>query len=353
MKKIRCAASVSYDIVIGEGILSKSAEMIENAIGEKPRLAVITDDIVDSLHGAALDEALSGFDRVKFVFPNGESSKNIRTYEAILEFLCENSITRNDVIVAFGGGVCGDMAGFAAATYLRGIRFVQIPSTLLAMVDSSVGGKTAIDLAGGKNLCGAFWQPSLVICDPLLLKTLPADIFADGMAEVIKYGVMGDAELFAGLLEKSIPLGMEEMISRCISVKRDIVEKDERESGVRALLNFGHTAAHGIEKLSSYEISHGRAVGMGMIIAARASAGEGLCSFALAEKIEKAVKLWGLDTVCPYNASELSECAMRDKKRAGDKIKLILCKKEGECIIRSTLVSELCSFFEKGLEGGN
>ncbi len=349
MKTVRCRASVAYDIVIGEGVLEKSAELLNKALGSKPRLAVITDDRVDSLHGDALDEALLGFETVKYVFPNGEGSKNIKTYGEILEFLCENSITRNDVIVAFGGGVCGDMAGFAAATYLRGIRFVQIPTTLLAMVDSSVGGKTAIDLAGGKNLCGAFWQPSLVICDPLLLKTLPEDIFADGMAEVIKYGVMGDSELFSALLEKSIPGGAEEMIARCVSVKRDIVEEDERESGVRALLNFGHTAAHAIEKLSDFEISHGRAVGMGMVIAARSAARDGLCSADLAEKVEKAVRLWGLDVSCPYGAAQMAECALKDKKRSGDKIKLILPEKEGKCVISSVFVSELCRFFEKGL----
>mgnify|MGYP003299646527 CR=1 FL=1 len=192
MERIKVSASREYDVIIDGGILRDAGKYIESALGGHPKLAIITDDRVDSLHGEALEAALSDFEYVKFVFKNGEASKNIKIYGEILEFLAENDITRTDAIVAFGGGVVGDMAGFAASTFLRGIRFVQIPTTLLAMVDSSVGGKTAIDLGAGKNLCGTFWQPSLVLCDPYLLRTLEDETFSDGMAEVIKYGVIFD-----------------------------------------------------------------------------------------------------------------------------------------------------------------
>lgn len=350
MKKIKVSASREYDIIIGSGILSQADSYIEKALGGHPRLAVITDDRVDSLHGKKLEKALSGFETVKFVFKNGEESKNIKTYGEILEFLAENSITRTDAIVAFGGGVVGDMAGFAASTFLRGIKFVQIPTTLLAMVDSSVGGKTAIDLAAGKNLCGTFWQPSLVLCDHTLLSTLPDEIFSDGMAEVIKYGVIRDQELFDTLLKKNVKSDPEEIIARCVEIKRDIVNEDERDTGVRALLNYGHTAAHGIEKLSDYKISHGRAVGIGMVIAARGAAKAGLCDHSVVDEVISAVTLYGLCDSCSFAPEDVASVALSDKKRAGGHITLVLPEKVGNCILKKLPVDELCDFFKNGME---
>ncbi|MBE6587981.1 MAG: 3-dehydroquinate synthase [Ruminococcaceae bacterium] len=349
METVKVSASREYDVIIGADILSDADGYIEKALGGRPRLAIITDDKVYSLHGEALESALSGFDTVKFVFKNGEASKNIRVYGEILEFLAENSITRTDAIVAFGGGVVGDIAGFAASTFLRGIRFVQIPTTLLAMVDSSVGGKTAIDLEAGKNLCGTFWQPSLVLCDWKLLSTLEDATFSDGMAEVIKYGVIRDRELFERLLMGGVREDPEAVIARCVSIKRDVVNEDERDTGVRALLNFGHTAAHGIEKLSNYEITHGRAVGAGMVIAARGAAKLGLCSPDVVEDIIKAVRLYGLTESCEFSAEGLCEISLSDKKRAGGTITLVLPEKVGSCILKKIPVEELCPFFESGL----
>ncbi len=349
MISVHCNTSLEYDILIEKGIMEKSGEYIEKALGKGARLVIITDDRVDSLHFKSLEKALSGFDYVKYAFPNGEGSKNINVYGEILEFLAENNITRTDAVVAFGGGVVGDMAGFVAATYLRGIRFVQIPTTLLAMVDSSVGGKTGIDLAAGKNLCGAFWQPSLVICDPELLSTLPEEIFSDGMAEVIKYGVIRDRELFEMLALCDIHASIDKVIARCVSIKRDVVSEDEREGGVRAILNFGHTAAHGIEKLSHYGISHGRAVGQGMAIASRGAESLGLCSADVTKEIEKLLCRYGLSEKSEFCASDIAECALSDKKRAGDTIKLILPKRIGECIIHKIPVCELGAFFEEGM----
>lgn len=349
MKIVKVSASREYDVIIGRGILGDAGEYIKATVGKDCRIAVVTDDIVDGLYGEALSCALCGFETVKFVFKNGEESKNIRTYGDILEFLCENKITRTDVIVAFGGGVVGDMAGFAAATYLRGIRFIQIPTTLLSMVDSSVGGKTAIDLDGGKNLCGSFWQPSIVICDHTLLRTLSDEIFADGMAEVIKYGVIGDRALFDTLLDGDVRRDPEEVIARCVEMKRDIVALDERDTGVRGLLNFGHTAAHGIEKQSGYKISHGKAVGMGMVIAALGAQSLGMCSPDVADEIITALSLYGLPTDCPYTAQELFESALSDKKRAGDSITLVLPERTGKCVLKKIDINKVKPFFEKGL----
>ena len=349
MEKIKVSASREYEVIIHGGILADAGKYIESALKGRPKLAVITDDRVDSLHSPALESALSGFEFVKFVFKNGEASKNISVYGEILEFLAENNITRTDAIVAFGGGVVGDMAGFAASTFLRGIRFVQIPTTLLAMVDSSVGGKTAIDLRAGKNLCGTFWQPSLVLCDPHLLRTLEDETFSDGMAEVIKYGVIRDRSLFDTLLEKNVKDDPEAVIARCVAIKRDVVNEDERDTGVRALLNFGHTAAHGIEKLSSYEITHGRAVGAGMVIAARGAASLGLCDESVIDDIIKAVKLYGLTDKCDFSAEGLASVSLSDKKRAGGSITLVLPEKVGSCILKKIPVEELTSFYEKGL----
>jgi len=350
MELVKVSASREYDVIIGAGILADAGGYIEKALGGRPRLAVITDDKVNSLHGEALERALSGFDTVKFVFRNGEASKNIRVYGEILEFLAENNITRTDAVVAFGGGVVGDMAGFAASTFLRGIRFVQIPTTLLAMVDSSVGGKTAIDLSAGKNLCGTFWQPSLVICDHCLLRTLEEETFSDGMAEVIKYGVIRDRELFQRLLCGGVREDPEAVIARCVSIKRDIVNEDERDTGVRALLNFGHTAAHGIEKLSDYKITHGRAVGAGMVIAARGASEMGLCSPDVAEDIVRAVRLYGLTDFCEFSAEGLAGVSLSDKKRAGGTITLVLPERIGSCILKKIPVEELCAFYISGLK---
>ena len=345
MKTVRVNASRSYDVHIGRGILESLGDHVRSIFRPGVRLAVVTDDTVDALHGAALEAALCGIDHVKFVFPAGEASKNIHTYGALQEFLAEQQLTRRDGIIAFGGGVVGDLAGFAAATYLRGIPFIQVPTTLLAASDSSVGGKTAIDLGAGKNLCGAFWQPELVLCDYTLLDTLPEEIFADGMAEVIKYGVIRDAALFARLHQPVRP-DPEDVLASSIGIKRDVVEADEREGGVRMLLNFGHTAAHGIEKCSNYEISHGRAVAAGMVLAAKGAAKRGLCAPSVAEEIAALLKIHGLPTDCPFTAAELAEAALADKKRAGSTITLIVPERIGSCVPYKIDVKELERFYE-------
>lgn len=248
MKKIEVTASRNYTVHIGSGILPELGPLLRAQVpGE--RVCIVTDDTVQALYGAQAEASLTqaGFAVCTFAFPHGEQSKCAATYLKLLNFLAEQHLTRTDAIVALGGGVPGDLAGFAAATYLRGIAFAQVPTTLLAAVDSSVGGKTAIDLDAGKNLAGAFWQPCLVLCDYDTLQTLPEEIFADGCAEVIKYGVLGDEALFAHLEQYGLAFDRERVITRCVEMKRDVVAADEFDNGQRQLLNLGHTLGHAVE----------------------------------------------------------------------------------------------------------
>ena len=350
MKTVEVDAAVRYNIVIDKGILPKSGDMIKEVTSAE-RVAVITDDTVDKLYSDVVMKSLSdaGFETFKFVFPHGEKSKNISTFSSILEFLAESGLTRTDALVALGGGVVGDVAGFAAASYLRGIDFIQIPTTLLACVDSSVGGKTAIDLKAGKNLAGAFYQPKLVIADFETLSTLTGGIFADGMAEVIKYGVIFDKAFFEFLRDNEAKDNLEYVITRCVELKRDIVNADEKEKGVRALLNFGHTVGHAIEKCSGYKIPHGSAVAVGMVIISRAAYKCSFCGENYADIIASLNKKYSLPVSTDFSASELSSAAMADKKRAGDKIKLIIPEALGNCVIKSVPTSELEKIIGEGL----
>lgn len=350
MKTVEVDAAVRYNIVIDKGILPKSGNMIKEVTSAE-RVAVITDDTVDKLYSDVVMKSLSdaGFETFKFVFPHGEKSKNISTFSSILEFLAESGLTRTDALVALGGGVVGDVAGFAAASYLRGIDFIQIPTTLLACVDSSVGGKTAIDLKAGKNLAGAFYQPKLVIADFETLSTLTDGIFADGMAEVIKYGVIFDKAFFEFLRDNEAKDNLEYVITRCVELKRDIVNADEREKGVRALLNFGHTVGHAIEKCSGYKIPHGSAVAVGMVIISRAAYKCSFCDENCTDIIASLNKKYSLPVSTDFSASELSSVAMADKKRAGDKIKLIIPEALGNCVIKSVPTSELEKIIGEGL----
>ncbi|MBQ8435696.1 MAG: 3-dehydroquinate synthase, partial [Oscillospiraceae bacterium] len=269
MQTISVKASSDYNIYIERGLLNNCGRLIADVVNTR-KAAVITDDIVDGLYYKKLEKALKdeGFSVVKFVFPNGEASKSTETLNDIYNFLCENSITRSDCIIALGGGVVGDISGYAAATFLRGLKYVQIPTTLLAQIDSSVGGKTAIDLPCGKNLVGAFKQPSCVICDPDVLSTLSEKIMSDGMAEAIKYGMIRDRELFeliASHNTENVSSVIDKIIYKCISIKRDVVENDEFDTGERMILNFGHTLGHAVERYYNYETyTHGSAVAIGM-----------------------------------------------------------------------------------------
>lgn len=349
MKKITVTASKTYDILIEAGLLD-SAGRHTASVYKGCAVCIVSDDVVYPLYGARLMESLtsSGFKPVCFVIRHGEASKNAENYMALLNFLAREQFTRGDVVIALGGGVAGDLAGFAASTYLRGIGFVQIPTTLLACVDSSVGGKTAIDLDAGKNLAGTFYQPSLVLCDIKLLETLPADVFKDGLAEVIKYGVIADAALFHHL-KTSHHLDLNDVIARCVSIKRDIVAVDEFEAGPRKLLNFGHTIGHAVEACSDYTISHGSAVAVGMAVISRASVKMGLCSEDTAQAIVTVIRDAGLPVTTRFTAAELARAALSDKKRSGGTITLVIPETLGKAALHPVPVNDLENIIRLGL----
>ena len=339
-----------YNIYVERGLFAHAGEMIRSVLKSK-KAYVLSDDTVFSIYGARLVESLqkSGFDVYQYVIPHGEASKSAQNLIGFLNCMARERITRSDCVIALGGGVVGDLAGFAAAVYLRGIPFVQIPTTLLAMVDSSVGGKTAIDLDEGKNLAGAFWQPSMVICDPDMLSTLPADIFADGCAEVIKYGMISDKQLF-DRLHGPIDHQISDVIRMCINDKRTLVEADEKDNGVRRLLNLGHTVGHAIEACSDYAVSHGSAVSIGMVIITRAAEKRGICPRGTLKALLELLAAYSLPVECEFSAGELTAVATADKKREGDLIDLVVPFDVADSRLMKIPVNEIEDFIQMGLE---
>ena len=350
MKTILVKASENYQVIIGCDLLSKIGSYSAD-IHSGAKAAIISDTNVWPIYGQIIERSLrnAGIESVNFVFPAGESSKNTATYLSILNFLAENHINRSDMIIALGGGVVGDIAGFSAATYLRGIPYIQVPTSLLAMVDSSVGGKTAIDLPAGKNLVGAFKQPKLVLCDIGTLQTLPEEYFLDGCAEIIKYGMLYDDALIHALLESGPDFDREEVIASCVGFKRDVVEDDEFDTAARQKLNFGHTIGHGIESLSHFSISHGQAVAAGMAIVTKAAVSKGLCSYDVYQTLISLLRRFSLPTGTDFTAEALFASALSDKKRSGSTVNLIIPRRIGHCDIIPTPVSELESFIKAGL----
>lgn len=331
MRKVHVNASRSYDILIGGGLLDKAGEYISGAIKSR-HVCVVTDDNVDGLYSYKLIKSLSdsGFTAEKYVFPHGEASKCHSTLIGLYDFLAEKSFTRSDALIALGGGVTGDLTGFAAATYMRGIGFVQIPTTVLAQTDSSVGGKTAVDIAGGKNLVGAFYQPQLVLCDTDTLSTLTPEFFADGMAEVVKYGMIKSRELFDLLCEKDIHENLQEIITRCVEIKAQVVENDERDTGERMVLNFGHTLGHAIEKYYNYTgITHGHAVAIGMSVFTHIAERCGMCENGVAEKLDALLKKCSLPLTTEAPLDTLYKYSLGDKKRDSSGITIVLCPEIG------------------------
>ncbi|MBR3970394.1 MAG: 3-dehydroquinate synthase [Ruminococcus sp.] len=346
MKNIRVNTSTPYDVHIERGALSESGKLISAVLNSK-KAVVITDDTVDKLYSSVLLNSLekSGISADVFVFPHGEQSKNLQTLGQIFDFLCEKGLTRSDFLIALGGGVVGDITGFAAASYLRGIEFVQIPTTLLAQVDSSVGGKTAIDIKGGKNLVGAFKQPALVICDSDILRTLPEAELACGMAEVIKCGMIRDKSLFE-LCEShnisNIHEITDEIVYTCVDIKRQVVENDEFDRGERFTLNFGHTLGHAIEGWHNYtNYTHGMGVATGMCLITRR-----FCSNDIAERLEKCVEAYKLPVSTDIPMSELLPFCSKDKKCESDSISYIVCPEIGSVEIRRVTVAEFYKLME-------
>ncbi len=350
MTTVEVNASRAYKIQIGQDLLPTLGQQITK-LGKVKKVCLVSDTTVFTLYGTTAEQSLqdAGLETCRFVFPAGEASKNGQTFLQLLNFLAENQLTRTDLIVALGGGVVGDLSGFCAAVFLRGIRFVQVPTTLLAAVDSSVGGKTAIDLPAGKNLAGAFHQPSLVLCDLRCLDTLPTEIFLDGCPEIIKTAILFDPEMFDLLMRTGPDFDRETVIARCVAHKRDIVNADELEHGLRQKLNLGHTIGHGVEAMSKFALSHGKAVSIGIAIVARASARLGLCTQEVSRACQQLLTRFSLPTGTDYSASDLYAMALSDKKRSGDTVNLIIPRQIGDCVIRPTPVSEIQSFIQAGL----
>jgi len=349
MTTIHVPASREYDVLVARGILDQLGEYAAKCI--KPcTAAIISDDRVFPLYGdravASLEAA--GFQTKTYVFPHGEQQKNLETYGAVLNYLCESRLTRSDVLIALGGGVVGDLTGFVAATYLRGVRFIQIPTTLLAMVDSSVGGKTAVDLDAGKNQVGCFYQPSLVLCDPDTLATLPEGEYRCGCAEVIKYGLLGNEAFFHELEAAHIRQQEEHVITTCVSMKRDIVEADEFDRGCRQLLNLGHSFGHAVEACSNFTVLHGQAVAIGMAAITRAAAAKGICTQETLEAVLALLKQYELPTDTDYALDDLYQASMSDKKMNGKTMHLIVPDKIGHCRIEAVPAETVREWMQAG-----
>ena len=351
MNTVHVNTSKEYDVIIGRDLLDASGEYISR-ITKPARALIITDDNVAPLYLGRLESSLNshGFDTESFVIPHGEASKNAENLIKILNFAAEKRLSRSDIFIALGGGVVGDLAGFAAAVYLRGVKLVQIPTTLLSAVDSSVGGKTAIDLDAGKNLAGAFYQPTLVLCDYTTLDTLTDEIFTDGMGEVIKYAILGNTKLFDHLTEHGKDFDFEYVITECVKMKRDIVCADEFDTGRRMTLNLGHTVGHAIEAANGYTLSHGKCVAAGMAIITLAAARNGICGDETYHKITEILEKFGLPTSTELEFDTLFGIMTADKKIMDGGITLTLPVRLGECILKKMPLDDFKIFIKAGLQ---
>ena len=326
--------SKSYPILIEKGILNQVDLEIKKVFQGK-KIMIISDDNVYPLYGQNIKTQLEKeFIVDAIIVPNGEASKSFNTLPIIYDAMTNFKMTRSDLIIALGGGVIGDLAGFVASSYMRGIAFVQIPTSLLAQVDSSVGGKVAVDLPAGKNLVGAFYQPKLVLIDPLTLKTLTPHFISDGMGEVIKYGCIKDQKLFNQLNQyqnfDELYEDIDEIIYQCVNCKRLVVENDEFDLGERILLNFGHTLAHAIEQYYQYETySHGAAVSIGMVQLTYISEALQLTKAGCAKKIESLVQKYGLPISCGLNTKDLVTAIGLDKKNLDQNLSYVVLKDIG------------------------
>lgn len=326
----------SYDIIIQRGIRKDLGESVRKLTGAE-KIAVITDDTVDCLYGPQLEETLrgAGLEVGRIAIPAGEQSKNLSVLAKVYDRLSDFGLTRSDAIVTLGGGVPGDLGGFAAATYLRGVPFIQIPTTILAQVDSSVGGKVAVDLPSGKNLAGSFYQPKAVFIDPDMLETLPSRVLHDGLSEAVKYGCIKDAALFS-LFEAltgdgAVSQHFEEIIYRCCSIKARLVEEDERDTGARMLLNFGHTMGHAIERHYKYgTYTHGEGVAIGMALLTARTEALGLTEAGTAERIRQVLQKLDLPVAVDVPTEELLRHIGQDKKKRGHHITLVVLERIGE-----------------------
>lgn len=351
-----CTPSRSYEVHVVRGLLPTVGKLISKACPKVTHVALISDSNVAPLFVPAVEASLrsAGLEVTTITFPAGEEHKRLSTLGGILERMAVAGLTRSDAVVALGGGVTGDMGGLAAALYQRGIQVVQVPTSLLAMVDSSVGGKTAVDLEAGKNLAGAFLQPSLVVADIDCLATVSPELLRDSCGEMIKHGVLADEKLFERLrLEPVCEPGFDPdklvgIVARNVEIKRDVVDEDERENGRRQTLNLGHTIGHAIEAASDFSLGHGSCVAAGLCCVARASARLGWCSQDVADRIVECVEAYGLPTNTRIDHDTLLDYASRDKKRRSDGVTLVIPTRIGEVELRKVSLEELRRVIDLG-----
>ena len=351
MNIIPVHTSSYYDVCIGSGLLDRVGELSLPVVSGRNAL-IVSDSNVWPLYGPRLQSSLEqhGFVVKHFEFQAGEPSKTPQTLLRIIQTMCNRGLTRSDVVYALGGGVTGDLTGLASALYLRGISCIQVPTSLLAMVDSSVGGKTAVDLPEGKNLVGTFTQPRGVICDPDVLKTLEPRVMAEGWAEIIKYGMLGSQDLLDALANGPDHVDLESIIAHCVGMKRDLVAEDEQDTGVRQLLNFGHTIGHAIEQKAHYTLYHGEAVAIGMAIMTRAWVRLGHCDQECLTILEDLLHKYDLPDQCNIECADLLEAAKADKKRRGDTITLVQPIRPGMCMLNKSDYKELEEILNVGMK---
>ncbi|WP_312833352.1 3-dehydroquinate synthase [Sedimentibacter saalensis] len=352
MKKLNMnLGSITSNIIIEKGIIKNAGREIRK-VYSNIKIAVVTDENVFDLYGVILEKSLAAenFTPTFIVIKPGEQSKTVDTLKHVYSNLVSMGITRGDLIVALGGGVVGDLAGFAASTYLRGIDFVQIPTSLLAQIDSSIGGKVAVNLQEGKNLIGSFYHPKLVLVDPEVLNSLPEKFVKDGLGEAIKYGCIRDKELFSMLIDIKghfeLLDNIEDIIFRCLSIKKETVEMDEKDKGIRMLLNFGHTIGHAIEKYFNYEkYSHGEAVSVGMYWITKKSEEMGITEKGTSDKIKGVLENYGIEYIIPHlDREEIIKNILVDKKNISGKLNLILLKDIGNAFIHTIPEEETSKF---------
>ncbi len=346
MRKVLIKASKKYEVLIEKGLLKKSGELISHYAGGDSAV-IVTDENVAGIYADIVEKSLkeAKINVFKFVAPAGEKAKSTETYMNLINFLAQKSLNKNDVIVSLGGGTVGDLSGFAASTYLRGINYVQIPTTFLASIDSSVGGKTALNLKEGKNLMGSFYHPCAVICDTQTFDTLPKKVYNEAYGELIKYAMIADRSLFETIKGE---FNIESTIERCVSIKNRIISLDEYDKGIRRLLNFGHTIGHAVEILSDFSVPHGYAVSVGMNIITNCSVKKGISDEKCLEELNNMQKRFNLPTKCEYDLDSVFDVILHDKKRKKDKITAVLPQKIGKCILKEFTLDDFKEFLKEG-----
>ena len=341
----------SYDILFGSGLLKNLPEYIKRVYKGK-KLFIITDNNVEKYYREQLETILKDYDFTFYILEAGEKSKTLDNVAKIYKAMINSSLSRDDLVVAFGGGVTGDIAGFAAATYMRGVPFIQVPTTLLSQVDSSVGGKVGVDLEEGKNLVGAFNQPKIVLIDTAVLKTLTDRYFFDGLAEVVKYGCIYDEKLFL-LLEglknrEEVMEHIEDILYRSCDIKREVVEEDEKEHGLRMILNFGHTVGHGLEQYYNYEkYTHGEAVALGMTEILETGEREGITENGCLERTKRLLMQFNLPVEDKYNREDVIQIMKRDKKNKKGEVNFVMIEKIGKYKIVKVEENKMYDFLYK------